>query len=138
MRSYPVHVYVFLTDDLCNLFVFIFSEFRHILYMSTAALVALSQSCSKLRSRFALILYSRMTADKALHHTILHTGFFFFFSFLYLWKSMITLFRIGRCLKYFSRRILRLKICSVVLIPALNPVYTSVIISFSWVYACSK
>ena len=44
-------------------------------------------------------------------------------------------FPLGACLiqvgLYFSHRILRLKICSVVLLPALNPVYSSVI-SFAW------
>ena len=34
--------------------------------------------------------------------------------------------------RYFSHRILRLKICSVVLLPALNPACSSTIISSAW------
>ena len=47
---------------------------------------------------------------------------------------MVTLYRIRRCLKYVSHRIPKLKICSVVLLPALNPVCSSVIISFPLVF----
>ena len=75
------------------------------------ALVALSWSCSMVRTRFALILSFRMVAHKAACHTLSK-------AFL---KSMKTWYRLCSYWRYFSHRILRLKICSVVLLPALNP-----------------
>ena len=47
-------------------------------------------------------------------------------------KSMKTWYRFCWCWRYFSHRILRLKICSVVLLPALNPACSSAIISSAW------
>ena len=76
------------------------------------------------RTRFALILYFRMVAHKAACHTLSK-------AFL---KSMKTWYRFCWCWRYFSHRILRLKICSVVLLPALNPACSSAIISS----ACSE
>ena len=63
------------------------------------------------RTKFALILYFPMVAHKAACHTLSK-------AFL---KSMKTWYRFCWCWRYFSHRILRLKICSVVLLPALNP-----------------
>ena len=57
------------------------------------------------QTRFALILYFRMVAHKAACHTLSK-------AFL---KSMKTWYRFCWCWRYFSHRILRLKICSVVL-----------------------
>ena len=74
------------------------------------------------RTRFALILYFRMVAHKCACHTLSK-------AFL---KSMKTWYRFCWCWRYFSHRILRLKICSVVLLPALNPACTSEIISSAW------
>ena len=74
------------------------------------------------RTRFALILYFRMVAHKAACHTLSK-------AFL---KSMKTWYRFCWCWRYFSHRILRLKICSVVLLPALNPACSSAIISSAW------
>ena len=71
------------------------------------------------RTRFALILYFRMVAHKAACHTLSK-------AFL---KPMKTWYRFCWCWRYFSHRILRLKICSVVLLPALNPACSSAIIS---------
>ena len=75
-----------------------------------------------MRTRFALILYYRMVAHKAACHTLSK-------AFL---KSMKTWYRFCWCWRYFSHRILRLKICSVVLLPALNPACSSAIISSAW------
>ena len=75
-----------------------------------------------MRTRFALILYFRMVAHKAACHTLSK-------AFL---ESMKTWYRICWCWRYFSHRILRLKICSVVLLPALNPACSSAIISSAW------
>ena len=86
------------------------------------ALAALSQSCSMVRTRFALILYFRMVAHKAACHTLSK-------AFL---KSMKTWYRFCWCWRYFAHRILRLKVCSVVLLPALNPACSSAIISSAW------
>ena len=74
------------------------------------------------RTRFALISYFRMVAHKAACHTLSK-------AFL---KSMKTWYRFCWCWRYFSHRILRLKICSVVLLPALNPACSSAIISSAW------
>ena len=52
-------------------------------------------------------------------------GFFFF-------KSVKKCYRFCWCWRYFSHRILRLKICSVVLLPALNPACSSAIIFSAW------
>ena len=70
------------------------------------------------RSRFALILYFRIAAHEAAGHTLSK-------EFLYQWRHV----QILLVLEIFSHRILRLKICSVVLLPALNPAYYSAIIS---------
>ena len=83
------------------------------------ALVALSQICSMVRTRFALIIYYRMVAHKAACHTPSKT-------FL---KSMKSWYRFCWCWQYFSHKILRLKICSVVLLLALNPACSSAMIS---------
>ena len=74
------------------------------------------------RTRFALILYFRMVAHKAASHTLSK-------AFL---KSMKTWYRFCWCWRYFSHRILRLKICSVVLLTALTPACSSAIISSAW------
>ena len=73
-------------------------------------------------TRFALILYFRMVAHKAACHTLSK-------AFL---KSMKTWYRFCWYCRFFSHRILRLKICSVVLLPALNPAYSSAVISSAW------
>ena len=80
------------------------------------------------RTRFALILYFRMVAHKAACHTLSK-------AFL---KSMKTWYRFCWCWRYFSHRILRLKICSVVLLPALNPACSSAIISSAWGFSLFK
>ena len=67
------------------------------------------------RTRYALILYFRMVANKVACHTLSK-------AFL---KSMKTWYR-G------SHRILRSKICSMVLLPALNPACSSAIIASAW------
>ena len=74
------------------------------------------------RTRFALILYFRMVTHKAACHTLSK-------AFL---KSVKTWCRFCWCWRYFSHRILRLKICSVVLLPALNPACSSAINQKSW------
>ena len=63
-----------------------------------------------------------MVAHKAACHTLPK-------AFL---KSLKTWYRFCWCWRYFSHRILRLKICSVVLLPALNPACSSAIISSAW------
>ena len=60
-----------------------------------------------------------------LHPKLLQTPFF---------KSMKKWNRFSLCLRYFSHRILRFKICSVVLLPALNPGLFSMIISSAWCF----
>ena len=97
---------------------FVLNNFPMLQFIWTA-LVALSWSCSMVRTRLALILYFRMVAHKAACHTLSK-------AFL---KSMKTWYRFCWCWKYFSHRILRLKICSVVLLPALNPACSTAIIS---------
>ena len=71
------------------------------------------------RKRFALILHLRMVAHKAACHTLSK-------AFL---KSVKTDYRL---LEVLSHRTLRLKICSVVLLPALNPACSSASISSAW------
>ena len=66
-----------------------------------------------MRTRFELILCVRMTVDKAARHTV------FYAFFLNKWSHYT---EFADVLKYFSHRIVRLKFCSVVLLPALNPV----------------
>ena len=79
-----------------------------------------------LRTRFTLILYFRMTVDNAVRHTVLQALFCNCFLIDdHIIKNLLML-------RYFSHRILRLKISSVMLLPALNPVCSSVIISFAW------
>ena len=73
----------------------------------STALVALSKSCSVVRTRFALILYFRMVACKAACHTLFEIS-----------EDKI---QILLMLEVLSHRILRLKICSVVLVLALSP-----------------
>ena len=68
------------------------------------------------RTRFALILYFRMVVHKAAFHTISK-------AFL---KSVMKWYRVCQCWKNFSHRILKLKICSVALLPALNQACPSV------------
>ena len=94
----------------------------HMLPFIWTALVALSYSCSMVWTRFELIIYFRMVAHKAACHTLSN-------AFL---KSMKTWYRFCWCWRYFSHRILRLKICSVVLLPPLNPACSSAIISSAW------
>ena len=86
------------------------------------ALIALSYRCSMARTRFALILYFRMVAHKAACHTLSN-------AFL---KSMKTWYKFCWCWRYFSHRILRLNICSVALLPAMNTACSSAIISSAW------
>ena len=74
------------------------------------------------RTRFAVILYFRMVAHKAACQTLPK-------AFL---KSMKTWYRFCWCWRYFSHRILRFKICSMVLLPVLNLAYSSAIISSGW------
>ena len=76
----------------------------------------------------AVILYFRMVAHKAACHTLSK-------AFL---KSMKIWYRFCWCWRYFSHRILRLKICSVVLLPALNPACSSAIISSAWGFSLFK
>ena len=61
--------------------------------------------------RFMLMLYFFMVAQKAAWQTLSK-------AFL---KSMKTWYRSCWCWRYFSHRMSRLKICSVVLLPALKP-----------------
>ena len=75
------------------------------------------------RTRFALILYFRMVAYKAPCHTLSNV----FFKQSY--EDMVQILLGGR---FFSHMILRLKICSMVLLTALNPVCFSAIISLAW------
>ena len=84
-------------------------------------LVALSWSCSVVQTWFALILYFSMVAHMAACHTLSKAL-----------KSVKTWYRFCWCWIYFSYRILMLKICSVVLLLALNPVCSSAIISLAW------
>ena len=75
-----------------------------------------------MRTRFALILYVRMTVDKAARHTVLEVFF----------KLMITLYRI-RCLKILFTQDLRLKtnlFCGAS--SSSEPSVFLVIISFAW------
>ena len=65
------------------------------------ALLALSLSCSMMPARFARILYFGMVAHKAAFHTLSK-------AFM---KSVKTWFKFCWCWRYFSHRILRLKIC---------------------------
>ena len=48
------------------------------------------------------------------------------------WKSTKTWYRFCWCWRYFSERILRLKICSVELLPDVNPSFSSAIVSLAW------
>ena len=68
--------------------------------------------------RFVLMLYFFMVAHKAACQTL---------SKVFL-KSMKTWWRSCWCWRYFSQRIRRLKICSVVLLPALKPACSSAMI----------
>ena len=88
------------------------------------ALVALSQGCLMTQISLALMLYFSMVADKATCQTLLK-------AFL---KSMKTRQRSCWCWKYFSQRILRLKICSMVLLPALKPSYSSAMIFSAYTF----
>ena len=76
-----------------------------------------------MRTRFALILYFHMVAYKAASHTL---SFFFSFFFFEINEDMVQNLQM---LEVFFTRILRLKICSVVLLPALIPACSSAIIS---------
>ena len=74
------------------------------------------------RIRFALVLYFRMVAHKATCRTLSK-------AFI---KSMMTCYRFCQCWKYFSHRILRLKISSLAPISAPNQACPSFIISSAW------
>ena len=73
-----------------------------------------------------------MTAGTAARHIVLQAFSFFLFLFLINDHINIHYTEFADVCKYFSHRILILKICSVVLLPALNPVASSVIISLAW------
>ena len=83
------------------------------------------------RTRFALILYFRMMAHIAACHTLSKP-------FL---KSLKTWYRFCLCYRYFSHRILRLKICSTVLLLAQVAIYSFTFLyggknANIWGYAC--
>ena len=75
------------------------------------------------QTRFALILFLCMVAHKAACHAPTLSKAFL--------KSL-DMVQICYCWRYFSHRILRLKICSVVLLPTLNPACSSAIITLAW------
>ena len=80
-----------------------------------------------MRTRFALILYFHMVAYKAASHTL--SFFFFSFFFFFFFEINEDMVQNLQMLEVFFTRILRLKICSVVLLPALIPACSSAIIS---------
>ena len=79
------------------------------LLLKRTALLALPWRCLMSRIRLALLFF--MVAHKAVCQTLSK-------AFL---KSMKTWWRSCSCWRYFSHRMRRLKICSVVLLPALKP-----------------
>ena len=88
------------------------------LLLKRTALVALLQRFLMTWIRFVLMLYFFMVAHKAACQ-ILSKAFL---------KSMKIWQRSCWCWRYFSQRIRRLKICSVVLLPALKPACSSAMI----------
>ena len=85
------------------------------------ALVALSYSSSMVRTRFAPILYFGMVAIRL--HVILCRRHF---------EVNEDMVHILLMLEYFSLRILKQKICSVVILLALSPACSSPVISAAW------
>ena len=92
------------------------------LLLKITALVALSYRCSMVRTSLEPMLYFLMIAHKAACHTLSK-------AFL---KSMKTWYRLCWCWRCFSQRILRLKICSLVLCPARKLACSSAMISSAW------
>ena len=88
------------------------------LLLKRTALVASSYRFLMNRIRLVLMLYFFMVAHKTACQTLSK-------AFL---KSMKTWQRSYWCWRYFSWRILKLKICSVVLLPALKPACSSAMI----------
>ena len=72
--------------------------------------------------RFVLMLYFFMVAHKAACQTLSKA----------LLKSKKTWLKSCWCWRYFSHRMSRLKICSVVLLPALKPACSSAMIFFTY------
>ena len=87
--------------------------------LKRTALAALPKKCLTTRIRLPLILYFFMVAHEAAFQ-ILSKAFL---------KSVKTWWKSCWCRWWFSQRILRLKICSVVLLPALKHVCFSAMIS---------
>ena len=86
--------------------------------LKRTALMALSQRCLVTQIRFSLMLYFSMVSHKAACQTLSK-------AFL---KSMMIWYRSCWCWRYFSQRIRRLKICSVLLLPARRPACSSAVI----------
>ena len=92
-----------------------------VLPLNRTALWALSYRFSLARMILALMLYLLIVAHKASCHTLSKA-----LKFL---RSMKTWWRFCWCCSYFSQRIPRFNICSVVLLPAVNPSCSSAMIS---------
>ena len=90
------------------------------LLLKRTALAALSLRFLMTRIRFVLMLYFFMVAHTAACQTLSK-------AFL---KSMKTWYRFCWCWRYFSQRIHKLKIYSVVLLPALKPACSSAMVFF--------
>ena len=89
-----------------------------VLPLNRTALWALSCRFSMARMMLAFMLYFLIVAYKASCHTLSKA----FLESMKTWKRFC-------CCRYFSQRILRLNICSLVLIPALKPACSSAMCS---------
>ena len=81
------------------------------------------------RTTFALILYFHLKAHKAACHTL--SKIFYNEDMVQIWLTLEKLFTQGS-------KVERLEICSVLLLPAVNPACSSAIISSAWGLVCSR